>query len=1046
MHTVEGLELTGTPNHKVKVMTADGPAWRRLDALQAGDAVLVKLGQHTGRFRALKQPQRQHGNQIMPVFPPILDEELAFFLGYMAGDGFVAQAEHDHRVGVSVAHDSYLIDEMPALLGRIFGSEMRVHRMQKPQDASVTFVLDNRAVKDFLTINGLGKATSVQVRVPRLIRQSPPEVVGAFLRGLFEADGSVLHSYPQLLSSSEDLIRETAALLIGLGCPVRIAIQPTDESHYGTAPMWSLCVRSTVGLVNWQTRIGCDARSRFTACLAFQPDQAREISYRLPNPEYWLAPVLESTRLPQIDARGRGQGKHLRATSPALRKKLLRYCRGDRQLTMSGYLQLQAEYPEFAAHARPVDTTWFLTVQDVVDAGEALTLDIEVEDNHTYLAGGWVTHNSRRGANMAVLRVDHPDIREFITCKTNESLITNFNISVGITDAFMDAVAQDGPFDLINPVDGAVCETVRAREIFDLIAQQAHHNGEPGVLFLDAANRQNPVPHLYELEATNPCGEQWLGPFENCCLGSINLAAHLTAEGGVDWELLQRSIEEATRFLDDVVTANAYVPAVPQLKEAAHRVRRIGLGIMGIADMMYRLGVRYGSEAGQEFAAQVMEFVRYHTMQASVQLARERGAFPAIEGSLYDPKAFRWEPPQPLQPYTRDWGRPALDWKPVVKGIKKHGIRNGAQNTVAPTGTISTVAGCEGYGCEPVFALSYIRHVNDNGQDLELQYTSPLFEQAMREAGLDDEAITRVIAQVNLEGSCQHVETLPEALRRAFVVSSDVTAEEHVRMQAAFQAFVDNSISKDDQHAGDGQPGGRQAGLQAGLAAGLQGPDRLRDRQPPEGGAGDPGHQGGQGRGRARTPDRDGQPGHGPAVQRGKEAASAPPERAHLPRGDAAGHDLRDHQRERARRRPALRGLPARLQGGVGHGRRDGSAGPPGFVHPAAGFAGQPPAAAQGDRAPVRGDRRRAADRVWPGTGAQPAGWHRPDAPGLPGRNRGPRAGRGPGPPVPGPGPGGAAAQPAARHAPADRGPVPGVRAGVLHQRGGVPKMCIVRV
>ncbi|MBN1964691.1 MAG: adenosylcobalamin-dependent ribonucleoside-diphosphate reductase [Anaerolineae bacterium] len=402
---------------------------------------------------------------------------------------------------------------------------------------------------------------------------------------------------------------------------------------------------------------------------------------------------------------------------------------------------------------------------------------------------------SRRGANMAVLRVDHPDIREFITCKTSESAITNFNISVGITDSFMRALEHDGEYELINPADGEVWETVRAREIFDLIATQAHHNGEPGLLFIDAANRTNPVPQLYELEATNPCGEQYLGPFENCCLGSINLARHMT-DDRVDWDGLRDTIVEATRFLDDVVDANAYVPAVPQLKDAAHRVRRIGLGIMGLADMMYRLGVRYGSEAGQEFAAQVMEFVRYHTMQASIELAQERGPFPAITGSRYDPNDLRWEPPQPLQPYTRDWGRPALDWGAIVDGIKRHGIRNGAQNTVAPTGTIATVAGCEGYGCEPVFALAYIRHVNDGGKDLELQYTSPLFHCAMHEAGMSVEAIAAVVKQVSSEGTCQHVKELSPSIRNTFVVSSDVTPEEHVRMQAAMQAFVDNSISK----------------------------------------------------------------------------------------------------------------------------------------------------------------------------------------------------------------------------------------------------------
>jgi ribonucleoside-diphosphate reductase alpha chain len=217
----------------------------------------------------------------------------------------------------------------------------------------------------------------------------------------------------------------------------------------------------------------------------------------------------------------------------------------------------------------------------------------------------------------------------------------------------------------------------------------------------------------------------------------------------------------STIFLDDVVEANAYVPAVPQLKEAAHRARRIGLGIMGLGDLMYHAGIRYGSEEGQEFSAQVMEFVRYHTMLTSIELAEQRGAFPAIQGSIYDPANLTWEPPQPLAPYQDDWSRPTVDWSLVVEGIRKNGIRNAAQTTVAPTGTIATVAGCEGYGCEPVFALAYIRHVNDNGKDLQLTYTSPLFEKALSQAGIDQKTHDTIIKRVMEEGSCQDIANCP---------------------------------------------------------------------------------------------------------------------------------------------------------------------------------------------------------------------------------------------------------------------------------------------
>ena len=780
---------------------------------------------------------------------------------------------------------------------------------------------------------------------------------------------------------------------------------------------------------------------------------------------------------------------------------------------------------------------------------------------------------SRRGANMAVLRCDHPDIEEFITCKAEEGKVANFNISVAITDEFMQAVQQDADFHLRNPRDGKVWRTVRARDLFNKIIKYAHHNGEPGALFIDAANRSNPVPHLYELEATNPCvtgntfiytdkglrrardlfdsqenvevvidsrfgeeyalsrtspvfytgdkpvyrlktqegyeldatgnhrimtpkgwielsnlkagdkvhilnrkggfgnegnlalgrtigwlmgdgtlnmaegaglmffgseqtlapqfatyineivgirqhnnpfaptrsylvgvqelpqrhetrvvstrlkehltqlgvidkesvpeiifigseemqrgflqgifssdgtvldnvdkgvsvrlwsskaevlkgvqrlllnfgiaskiymnrkqagykampdgkggakeyyaqaghelvvsktnlltfqseigflqmnkaekltqalenygkrgpyaeyfiatvasvtelgvepvydlteplthsfvangivvhncGEQWLGPYENCCLGSVNLAEHVTLDPDgdpvVDWDLLRRSVEESTHFLDNVVSANAYVPAVPQVAEAAYRARRIGLGIMGLGDMMYKLGIRYGSEEGQEFAAQVMEFVRYYTMNKSIELAKERGAFLAFAGSIYDNKqlgGMKWQPPQSIMRFTRDWYRPTLDWNALVEDIGRYGIRNAAQTTVAPTGTIATVCGCEGYGCEPVFALGYVRHFKDGDKDVELVYTSPLFDQALDATDLSEARKTAIKQHAATYGSCQTIDDLPEDLRHTFVVSSDITAEEHVRMQAAIQAFVDNSISK----------------------------------------------------------------------------------------------------------------------------------------------------------------------------------------------------------------------------------------------------------
>ena len=424
---------------------------------------------------------------------------------------------------------------------------------------------------------------------------------------------------------------------------------------------------------------------------------------------------------------------------------------------------------------------------------------------------------TRRGANMGILRVDHPDVEKFITCKTSETAITNFNISLAITDDFMKAVKNDEDWDLVFPdvhdpsykkfsgtLENAkeqglpikTFKTVKARALFDSLVKQAHHNGEPGVLFIDAANRDNPVPHLYHLEATNPCGEQWLGPYENCCLGSINLAEHYGANGTVNWEKLKQTTILATKFLDNVVDKNAYVPAVPELRASALNARRIGLGIMGLADLMYHVGVRYGSEEALDFCGQIMEFIRYYAMRTSIQLAQQKGAFPAIKGSIYDPENLKWQAPTPLKPYTHNWNRPQINWDDITQGIRKYGIRNAAQTTIAPTGTIGTVAGIEGYGCEPVFALAYMRHVDDRGKKFTLTYVSPHFQDALDKADLSTESKELIIEKVLENGNCQDIDEIPEHIRDIFVVSADITADEHILTQAALQRFVDNSLSK----------------------------------------------------------------------------------------------------------------------------------------------------------------------------------------------------------------------------------------------------------
>lgn len=439
----------------------------------------------------------------------------------------------------------------------------------------------------------------------------------------------------------------------------------------------------------------------------------------------------------------------------------------------------------------------------------------------------------RRSAAMAVLPVWHPDILDFVKCKAEEGQITNFNISVGITDEFMKAVKIDDDFALRHPENGEVYRMIPAREIFAEIVKYAYKNGEPGVLFLDAANRDNPVPHLYKLEATNPCGEQFLGPYENCCLGSVNLREHVKKVKGdgytIDWEQLAETVQLSTRFLDNVVDANKYVSAVPELEEAAHKVRRIGLSIMGMSDMMYLVGVTYGTVKGQELASQIMEFIRYHAMRASIDLARVRGPFPGIVGSIYDPANVQWKPAKPLVKHESNFGRPVIDWKLITTDLKKYGIRNGAQTTVAPTGSIATISGLEGYGCEPVFALSYVRHTREGAEKTgkewrEMFYESILFDQALKKAGIGKVERRDIFNRVrDNNGSCQGVTGVPKDIQKVFVVSSDLHVEAHVRMQAVMQKFIDNSISKTINFPSDAQPEEVAQAYQLGWELGLKG-------------------------------------------------------------------------------------------------------------------------------------------------------------------------------------------------------------------------------
>jgi len=361
----------------------------------------------------------------------------------------------------------------------------------------------------------------------------------------------------------------------------------------------------------------------------------------------------------------------------------------------------------------------------------------------------------RRGANMAIMNYTHPDVLDFIGCKRANNRITNFNISVGIDEQFMRMVADDDSYSTINPRDDTPVATVRARKVFEAIVDNAWHNGDPGIVFLDRINRDNPTPHVGRIESTNPCGEQPLLGYEACNLGSINLARFVD-ETGIIWEQLRETVRTAVHFLDNVIDMSRF--PLQEITDMVGGNRKIGLGIMGWADLLIALGVPYNSQEAIDLAGQVMAFVRDEGRRASEDLAEARGPFPNFPGSTFD----------------RPGGRP---------------IRNATVTTIAPTGTISIIAGCSS-GIEPLFAVSFVRNVMDNTELIEV---NPAFKRIARERGVDSPELMERIAH---EGSVAHIEDVPDDVRRTFVTAHDISPEWHLRMQAAFQRYTDNAVSK----------------------------------------------------------------------------------------------------------------------------------------------------------------------------------------------------------------------------------------------------------
>lgn len=394
---------------------------------------------------------------------------------------------------------------------------------------------------------------------------------------------------------------------------------------------------------------------------------------------------------------------------------------------------------------------------------------------------------TRRGANMGILRVDHPDILEFIDCKADNNKLNNFNISVAITDKFMEAYFNNKDYDLVNPHTKKTTGKLNAKFVFDKIVDSAWRNGEPGIVFIDTMNYDNPTPQIGAIESTNPCGEVPLLPYEACNLGSINLNKMVKENNdgtcSVDWDLLSKTTKTAIRFLDNIITINKY--PLPQIAEMVNNNRKIGLGIMGWADMLMKIGISYASEQGTKLASQIIEFIDYESKCESIELSKERGRFANFKGSIYDSEHYLYNKYK-----DKSAGKISDEqWKELDNKIKKFGIRNATTTCIAPTGTISMIAGASG-GIEPLFGLVFSRLILDNTEMLEI---NPIFKNYMIKHNLYSEELMKKIA---IDGSIAHINNIPENVKKIFVTAHDVTPYWHVKMQAAFQLHTDNAVSK----------------------------------------------------------------------------------------------------------------------------------------------------------------------------------------------------------------------------------------------------------
>ena len=782
--TEKGYKVTATLEHRFRVIDENGNyVWKHLKDIKEYDWISLQKNTYNkdSKYEMPKFDYKPHFNAKPIITPTEASIELGEFLGLFIGDGaFSFTNKGRGRLIISYNLDQKdLIEGMTKTIYNLFG--ITPVWQQKKDDNSILAYYNSTILCHWLKNLGVKKRNAYTARIPEIVFRARKEFAEAFLRGLFSADGTISKDDARISmsSTSEKLIDDVQGLLLSLGIPSRKGIDRERKGAYGDKILHRLNIITDEGIKNFIDNIRF--LSSYKNSRLNHKVKKFECNDIIPNQETRLASLYNYV------GKGSGKEKGSKGANKKLYSAIAHYIskKAKRNLTRLRLRKLAENHEEI----RNSELMWFLNNNQFYDQvkslefGEAWTVDLSVPENNTYIANGFVSHNTRRGANMGILSVYHPDIFEFIHMKEKPGELENFNISVAIDEPFMKAVKNDLEIELKNPKDNSVVKKVKAKQLWKEMVEGAWKTGDPGYVVIDRINNtsSNPTPAQGMIESTNPCGEQPLLPYEPCNLGSINLSKFVKKDNsGMEYEKLKTCVLDAVHLLDNVIDVNNY--PLPEIELMAKKNRRIGLGVMGWAETLAMIKIPYNSEEAYNLAEEIMEFINYNALKASEKLAEERGLFPGYKDCIYDKKGkfFRGKEAWP---------------------------RHSARTTIAPTGTIGIAAGLQGAGIEPFFAIVYTRYnaagidALKEGKKPEEKDTfyeiNPLFKkvaEANNYFGMKPEALWKRIDENHK--SLVGIKEIPEEVQKIFLTSHDLKPLDHVKMQCAFQKYTDNAVSK----------------------------------------------------------------------------------------------------------------------------------------------------------------------------------------------------------------------------------------------------------